>query len=145
MRWYATPSKVCFQKLLFIEPSKIRVSEDPTKFWIGRPPGCPHFCIFFRSRASATPAHDPDHVECMTMSEELTIYTCYIIVVYCGVEMIRMVLAKFHYADFPETSPRTGKFRGSRRNGIWAKVDVTGLSVADVTGSRDSGIWALWR
>ena len=28
-------------------------------------------------------------------------------------------IAKFHYTDFPETS-RTWKFRGSRRNGIWA-------------------------
>ena len=37
---------------------------------------------------------------------------------------------KFHYADFPETSPseEISKFRGSRRNGIWAKGDVTGLS-----------------
>ena len=35
-------------------------------------------------------------------------------------------MAKFHYADFPVTS--TGKFRGSRRNGIWAKGDVMGLS-----------------
>jgi len=47
---------------------------------------------------------------------------------------------KFRYADFPVTSPldqislrrlpetSTGKFRESRRNGIWAKGDVTGLS-----------------
>jgi len=34
---------------------------------------------------------------------------------------------KFHYADFPETSP-SGKFRGSRCNGILAKEDVRGLS-----------------
>ena len=58
---------------------------------------------------------------------------------------------KFHYADFPVTSaasprqtrdvpfspnsitptssklPLTGTFRGSRRDGIWAKWDVTGL------------------
>jgi len=37
--------------------------------------------------------------------------------------------------------PRTGKFRGRRRNGIWAKGDVTGLSRTS-RGSRHSGIWA---
>jgi len=36
--------------------------------------------------------------------------------------------AKFHYADFPWRPRRPEKFRGSRRNGIWAKGDVTGLS-----------------
>jgi len=44
------------------------------------------------------------------------------------------------------TSPklfRTRKFRGSRRNGIWAKGDVTGLSRTS-RGSRHSGIWANW-
>jgi len=40
---------------------------------------------------------------------------------------------KFHYAEFPETSPfpklpRRGEFRGNRRNEIWAKGDVMGLS-----------------
>ena len=49
---------------------------------------------------------------------------------------------KFHYANFPVTFPfspnsitptstklpRLGKFLGSRRNGIWAKGDVTHLS-----------------
>jgi len=54
--------------------------------------------------------------------------------------MVCGVMAKFHYADFPVTSatnprqtrddplaqitlrrlPRTGEFRGSRRNGTWA-------------------------
>jgi len=36
----------------------------------------------------------------------------------------------------PETSPQ-----GSRRDGIWAKGDVTGLSRTS-RGSRHSGIWA---
>jgi len=39
------------------------------------------------------------------------------------------------------------KFRGSRRNGIWAKGDVTGLSRTS-RGSRHSGVWPLcccWR
>ena len=38
---------------------------------------------------------------------------------------------KFHYADFPwgrDVCDSPGKFRGSRRNGILAKRDVTGLS-----------------
>jgi len=39
-------------------------------------------------------------------------------------ETAKWTVAKFHYADFPETS-LDGKFRGSRRNGIWAKGDVT--------------------
>jgi len=49
---------------------------------------------------------------------------------------------KFHYADFPKTS-RTGKFPGSRRNGICAKGDVTVRRklVADVTGK--SAWWNL--
>jgi len=42
------------------------------------------------------------------------------------------VKPKFHYADFPETSPvpRTGKFR---RNGIWAKGDGRHGFVADLS------------
>jgi len=72
---------------------------------------------------------------------------------------------KFHYGDFPVTTatsprqtrdvpfspnsitptspklPRAGKFRGSRRNEIWAKGDVTGLSQTS-PGSRHSGIWS---
>ena len=44
---------------------------------------------------------------------------------------------------FPKL-PRPRKFRGSRRNGIWAKGDVTGLSRTS-RGSRNSGIWALCR
>jgi len=56
-----------------------------------------------------------------------------------------LVMAKFHYADFPVTSPSATNVlvRGSRRNGIWAKGDVTGLSrlVADVTGK--SAQWNL--
>jgi len=42
--------------------------------------------------------------------------------------------------------PRPGKFRGSRRDGIWAKGNVT-VFFADLSrtsrGSRHSGIWAL--
>ena len=44
----------------------------------------------------------------------------------------RSLQPKFHYADFPVTSA-TNTWRGSRRNGIWAKGDVTGL--------LHSGIW----
>jgi len=45
--------------------------------------------------------------------------------------------------SFTPTSPkRPGKIRRIRRNGIWAKGDVTGLSRTS-RGSRHSGIWPL--
>jgi len=40
------------------------------------------------------------------------------------------------------TFPKLPPFRGGRRNGIWAKRDVTGLSRTS-RRSRHSGIWAL--
>ena len=42
----------------------------------------------------------------------------------------------------PRNFPVRGSFGGSRRNGIWAKGDVTGLSRTS-RGGRHSGIWAL--
>jgi len=45
---------------------------------------------------------------------------------------------KFHYGDFPETSP--GKFRGIRHNGIWAKADFMGLPRTGSGRRGDVGI-----
>ena len=80
-------------------------------------------------------------------------------------DIVCEIQPKFHYTDFPVRSatsprqtrdapfspnsitptfpklPRTGKFRGSRRNGIWVKGGVTGLSQTS-RESRHSGIWA---
>jgi len=49
---------------------------------------------------------------------------------YCNLKVT--LKPKFHYADFVEG--------GSRRDGIWAKGDVTGLSRTS-RGSRPSRIW----
>ena len=53
-----------------------------------------------------------------------------------------LLMVKFHYADFPETSPR--QFLGSRRNGILALKGTSRVCyglVADVTGK--SAWWNL--